>query len=111
MKLPTALGLKANQADVENGLEAVDTTGTVIQFNLPKVYGSIASPETGNFTLNATGLVKGMVQLCLHNSAVAPTFATEFKKIGGTYLSSNLNSIYFHAISATRIEYTINQTS
>ena len=94
-----------------SGLAAVDTTGTAIQFDVPKTYGSVATPETGNVTLNSTGLVKGMVQLLLHNNAsVAPTFGSEFARIGGNYVTNVLNSIYFHAVSATRIEYTINQT-
>lgn len=95
-----------------NGYAVTDTTGTVIQFDIPKTYGSVATPETGNITLNSTGLIKGMVQLCLHNNAaIAPTFGAEFFKIGGNYVTNQLNSIYFHAVSSARIEYTINQTS
>jgi hypothetical protein len=99
----------AYDATTINGRPVVDTTGTVIAFAVPQTYGSVASPETGNITLDATGLVLGMVQLLLHNHSSIPTFGSEFKRIGGTYVTSVLNSIYFHAVSASRIEYTVSQ--
>lgn len=95
--------------DFPNGLEVADTTGTAIAFVIPQTYGSVATPETGNITLNATGLVKGMVQLCLHNNASEPTFGSEFKRMTGSYITGVLNSIYMHAVSTTRIEYSILQ--
>lgn len=101
--------LAAAVAALPNGLPAVDTTGTAIQFDVPKTYGSVATPETGNITLNSTGFVKGMVQVLLHNHSSIPTFGSEFKKIGGAYIVGVKNSIYMHSISTTLIEYTVSQ--
>lgn len=96
-------------SETANGRAAVDTTGTAIAFAIPQTYGSVGSPETGNVTLVTTNLVKGMVQLLLHNHSSEPTFGSEFKKISGVYVVGVLNSIYMHAVSTTRIEYTISQ--
>lgn len=95
--------------ELPNGLAAVDTTGTAIAFAIPQFYGSPGSPESGNITLVTTGLVKGMVQVLYHDNGTEPTYPVEFVKLFGTYDTGVLNVIYMHAISATRIEYTISQ--
>lgn len=88
----------------------VAAAGTVIKFDVAKTYGSVASPASGNITLDTADLVVGMVQHCLHNSDPAPTFASVFKRISVTeYVPGVLNTIYFHAVSTTRIEYTVSQ--
>lgn len=92
-----------------NGLAAVDATGTAISFAIPQIYGSPASPETTNITLVTTDLVRGMVQILYHDNGTEPTYPAEFVKLGGEYSTTVLNIIYMHAISATRIEYTISQ--
>lgn len=95
--------------ELANGLEAVDTTGTAISFAIPQIYGTPGAPESGNITLVTTGLVKGMVQILYHDNGTEPTYPAAFVKLGGTYSTTVLNIIYMHAISTTRIEYTISQ--
>lgn len=87
---------------------AVDVTGVAIQFDSPKIYNAPpATPGIGNVTLNATGLVKGMVQILYHNDASEPSWPSEFVRLRGDYVPSALNVIYMNAISATRIEYVV----
>lgn len=96
--------------ETSNGREPLDVTGTAISFAVPQTYGSVATPETGNVTLVTTGLVKGCVQLLLHNHATTePTWPTEFKRQGGVYIPAALNNIYMDPVSTTRINYWISQ--
>jgi hypothetical protein len=97
------------RAAYPSGLAAVDVSGTAIAFAVPQFYGTPGAPESGNITLNATGLVKGMVQLLYHDNGTEPTYPSEFVKLSGTYSTTVLNIIYMMAISASRIEYTISQ--
>lgn len=92
-----------------NGLAAVDTTGTAISFAVPQIYGSEGSPETGNITINTTGLVKGMTQVLIHNNGTEPTYGSPIKIVGGAYVTGVINYIYLHALATTRILVTINQ--
>lgn len=95
--------------ELANGLESVDTTGTSIAFAVPQFYGTPGAPESGNITLDTTGLVKGMVQVLYHDNGTEPTYPASFVKLSGTYSTTVLNIIYMQAISTTRIEYTISQ--
>lgn len=115
-ELANALGDDPNFATTITNLiadkapkQSVDASGTAISFAVPQTYGSEASPETANVTFVSAGLVKGIVQLLLHNNSSEPTWPTQFKRIGGAYFPGVLNSIYMHAVSSTRIEYTISQ--
>lgn len=85
-----------------------DSTGTAIAFDAPRTYG-ISVPETGNITLNSSGLVKGVTQLIIHNHSSEPTFGSEFKIISGAYVTSEDNYIFCHAVSASLILVTISQ--
>lgn len=95
--------------DIENGLPAVDTTGTAISFAIPQIYGSVASPETGNITVVTTGLVKGMTQLLIHDNGTEPTYGGEIQIISGTYSTTVTNYIMLMAVSTTLILVTISQ--
>ena len=86
----------------------VSSTGTAIQFDRPRNYG-VSTPETGNITLNSTGLVAGNTQLVIHNNSGAPTFGAEFTVVSGTYVTDEDNYIMLHAVSASLILVTINQ--
>jgi hypothetical protein len=90
---------------------AATTTGVTITFLTDTVYGSLASPETGNITANVTGAQLGVTSIIIHNSGTAPTFSSEFKKLSGSgnYLVSNINYIFCTYISTTEIIYSINQ--
>ena len=109
-------GTGVNNADPENpiinlpnGLAAVDVSGTVIAFVVPQIYGTDGSPETGNITIDTTGLVKGMVQLLIHNDSSEPTYGSEIKLIGGEYEINVNNYIFLLAVSATLVLATISQ--
>jgi hypothetical protein len=87
------------------------TTGVVITFVTDRLYGSIASPETGNITADVTNAQIGVTNIIVHNSGTAPTFGAEFKKLSGSgnYVTSVVNYIYCTYINATEIIYSINQ--
>lgn len=75
------------------------TAGVAIQFDKPRTYGTIASPESGNITKNSSGAVVGMVQLLIHslyNST--PTFGAEFILLGA-YTPSEINYIYMELLA------------
>lgn len=95
--------------DIANGLPAVDTTGTAISFAIPQIYGSVASPETGNITVVTTGLVKGMTQLLIHDNGTEPTYGGEIQIISGTYSTTVTNYIMLMAVSTTLVLVTISQ--
>lgn len=91
--------------------QAGSTTGTVVTFVTDRVYGTIASPETGNITADVTGAQIGVTNIIIHNSGTAPTFGVEFKKLSGSgnYVTSQVNYIYCTFINSTEIIYSINQ--
>lgn len=75
------------------------TSGVAIQFDKPRTYGTIASPESGNVTYNSSGAVVGMVQLLIHslyNST--PTFGAQFVLLGD-YTPSETNYIYMELLA------------
>lgn len=89
---------------------ATATTGTAIDFTSNKIFGSPASPETGNITDDLTGAKIGVVQKIYHNHSVAPTVPAGWVLIGsGTYTTSVLNIIYAEWVSGNRVEYWIVQ--
>jgi hypothetical protein len=92
-------------------IEAAATTGVVISFTNDRVYGTIASPETGNITADVTGGLLGVTNIIIHNAGSAPTFGAEFKKLSGSgnYVTSVVNYIYCTYITSTEIIYSINQ--
>jgi hypothetical protein len=113
----------ANQALTANGgtfdlnlklsIESPSTTGTVISFSTDRVYGTLASPETGNITANTTNAKLGVTNIIIHNSGTVPTFGSQFKKLSGSgnYVTGVVNYIYCTFITATEIIYSINQRS
>ncbi len=90
---------------------AGSTTGVVISFLTDMVYGTIASPETGNITANVSGALLGVTNIIIHNSGTAPTFGSEFKKLSGSgnYVINVINYIFCVYINSTEIIYSINQ--
>jgi hypothetical protein len=91
-------------------LEAGATTGTVLTFTEERVYGTIASPETGNLTFSTTGAKRGIVNLVIHNHSVAPTFSTMKKSSASqNYVLSVVNHIYVEYVESGEIIYTIIQ--
>jgi hypothetical protein len=90
---------------------ALAKTGVVISYEEDAVYGTIASPETGNITSSLTNAKLGVTNIIIHNSGTAPTFGAEFKKLSGSgnYVVSVINYIYCTYINATEVIYSINQ--
>ena len=111
------LALLSDLTDTQNALnlklsiESPSTTGTVISFSTDKVYGTLATPETGNITADVTNAKLGVTNIIIHNSATIPTFGSQFKKLSGSgnYVTGVVNYIYCTFISATEIIYSINQ--
>lgn len=101
--------LQSNDYAQYNLIVATDTTGTAISFAKPQIYGSDASPETGNITIVTTGLVKGMTQLLIHNNGSEPTYGSPIKIISGAYVTGELNYIMLLAVSTTSVLVTISQ--
>ena len=97
--------------DLKLSIEAQFTTGTVISFSTDKVYGTLATPETGNITADVTNAKLGVTNIIIHNSGIAPTFGSQFKKLSGSgnYVVGVVNYIYCTFITATEIIYSINQ--
>lgn len=87
------------------------TTGVALTFLNDSVYGTIASPETGNITYSSTNAKLGVTNIIIHNNSSAPTFASNMKMLSGSgsYLTSNINYIYVTYINSTEVIYTINQ--
>lgn len=92
-------------------IQAGVTTGVAISFLTDRVYGSIATPETGNITANVTDGQIGVTNIIIHNSGTAPTFGSQFKKLSGSgnYLLANINYIFCTYITSTEVIYAINQ--
>lgn len=92
-------------------VEVASTTGVALTFTKDQVYGSIATPETGNITYSATGAKLGVTNIIIHNHTAAPTFGTNMKKLSGSgdYVVSVVNYIYVTYINSTEVIYSINQ--
>lgn len=101
-----SIGSQGPQGD---SYTVTQSSGTVISFTEEKVYGTIASPETGNITNSLTGALLGRCVLIIHNSSSAPTFPASWKKTGGNYVTSTNNFIYAMYIDNNNIHYHIKQ--
>lgn len=91
--------------------QAATTSGTTLTFVTDRIYGTLASPETGNITANVTGAQMGVTNIIIHNSGTAPTFSSEFKRLTGSsnYSTGQVNYIYCTYIASNEIIYSINQ--
>jgi len=88
--------------------KATSSSGSVISFTTPQIYGSIASPSNGDITDDLTGARIGVIQKIYHNKLVAPTFPAGWVRLGSvTYNAGNNNIIYAEWVSGTRVEYWI----
>ena len=107
----TAENARKAALDLKLSIESPSTTGTLLSFTTDKVYGTLATPETGNITADVTNAKLGVTNIIIHNSGTAPTFGSQFKKLSGSgnYVTGVVNYIYCTFISATEIIYSINQ--
>jgi hypothetical protein len=107
-----ALDLKQNNLGyIPLPTNAGTATGATLSFVTDRIYGTIASPVTGNITADVTGAQLGVTNIIIHNSGTAPTFSSEYKKLSGSgnYVVSVVNYIYCTFITSTEIIYSINQ--
>lgn len=107
-----ALALKQNSLGyIPLPTTAGTATGATLSFVTDRIYGTIASPITGNITADVTGAQLGVTNIIIHNSGTAPTFSSEYKKLSGSgnYVVSVVNYIYCTFITSTEIIYSINQ--
>jgi hypothetical protein len=107
-----ALDLKQNNLGyIPLPTNAGTATGATLSFVTDRIYGTIASPVTGNITADVTGAQLGVTNIIIHNSGTAPTFSSEYKKLSGSgnYIVSVVNYIYCTFITSTEIIYSINQ--
>jgi hypothetical protein len=100
--------LEVDEFGIKPMRDIPSSTGTSIAFDRERTYGDV-SAETGNITINTTGLRKGVTQLVIHNSGSTPTFGAECKIIGGAYVTSVDNYIFLQAVSSTLVLVTISQ--
>jgi len=85
------------------------TASNEVTFDRLRVFGTPASPRTGNITNDLTGALEAVVQKMYHNSGTAPTVPAGWVLIGGAYVEDELNIIYAEWVSGTRVEYWIAQ--
>lgn len=97
--------------ELKNDIEVASTTGVALTFTKDQVYGSIATPETGNITFSPTGAKLGVTNLIIHNHTSAPTFGANMKKLSGSgdYVINTVNYIYISYINSAEVIYSINQ--
>lgn len=86
------------------------STGSAIAFDIPRRYGTTASPITGNITYNSTGAVVGQVQTMIHNDSSEPTWGSEFDIISGAYVTGTDNKIMMFLVETGGIWVTISQS-
>lgn len=101
-----SIGSQGPQGD---SYTVTQSSGTVISFTEEKVYGTIASPESGNITNSLTGALLGRCVLIIHQAASDPTFPASWKKTGGNYVKNANNFIYAMYIDNNNIHYHIKQ--
>lgn len=92
-------------------LSAAQKTGTALTFISQGVYGTVASPETGNITANIIGAQLTVTNIVIHNNGTEPIFDAKFKRlsISGNYVIGEINYIFCVYINPTEILYSISQ--
>lgn len=101
----------ANKLDITAATNAGSGTSITLDFaNADTIYGTVASPVTGNIGVSTTSAKVGVTHIVVHNSSTAPTITGASKLSGsGNYKVSVNNYIYFTYISGSTVIYSINQ--
>lgn len=90
---------------------AIARTTTVISFDVPAIYNSFSSPQTGTLTSSLTGARIGVVQVIYLNVATFPTL-TGWVNIGSrAFQASAVNIIYAKWSEGSRVEYWISKAT
>jgi|GEM_PF-1751633 len=100
----------AAAARAEQALSNIYTgkaTGTHITYEKNKVYHLPTAPGTGAITQNNEGAIFGISQKIYHQSDVIPPMPETWVRMGGSYDTGQLNTIYVEWISEDRQEYWI----
>jgi hypothetical protein len=83
---------------MSTGTGILQTKGTVLSFTTDAIYGTLASPETGNFTANFLNALVGKSALVVHNNSAAPTFDSRYffaSGLSANYVTGAVNYIRF----------------
>ena len=101
--LITSAGTEIAIAQAGQYPEAIERASNTVIFDNDYVIGNAAA-RTGNILFDFTGAKIGAVTMMKHNDAAAFTIPVEADKIGGTYVASVDNYIYFNLVkkSATQ---------
>src|SRR5690606_6278174 len=78
-----------------------------ITFDRNKVYHLPASPGTGPITQRADGAIFGLSQKIYHQDDTIPALPEPWVRMGGSYDTGQLNTIFVEWISPERQEYWI----
>ena len=90
---------------------AIARTTTVISFDVPAIYNSFSSPQTGTLTSSLTGARIGVVQVIYLNVATFPTL-TGWVNIGSrAFQASAVNIIYAKWSEGSRVEYWVSKAT
>jgi hypothetical protein len=90
---------------------AIARTTTAITFDVPAIYNSFSSPQTGTLTSSLTGARIGVVQVIYLNVATFPTL-TGWVNIGSrAFQPSVVNIIYAKWSEGSRVEYWVSKAT
>lgn len=90
---------------------AIARTTTVISFDVPAIYNSFSSPQTGTLTSSLTGARIGVVQVIYLNVATFPTLAGWVNIGSRAFQPSAVNIIYAKWSEGSRVEYWVSKAT
>lgn len=92
-------------------LQTTTGTGTAVEFIQDRVYGTMASPETGNITASYTSANPGCTIVIIHENGTEPTYPAAFQKLdgSGTYDTAAINFISCTFLETGTVLYTISK--
>lgn len=93
--------------------DTVQRTGTALTFDREAFYGSIATPETGNFSVDFTGAKIGTTSVVFHNSGSEPTYPGTMIELTGSevYVPGSLNYYFIIYLGGATAGYVIKQNA
>lgn len=110
-------GYKPSQSDYSDLfdstlLQTVQSIGVAVEFIQDTIYGTVASPGTGNITASYSSANKGTTILIIHQNGTEPTYPAAFKKMAssGTYSTTLVNYISAVYLDSSNVLYSIDQT-
>lgn len=82
--------------------------GVTLAFSRNRIYGSVASPSSGDLALITNG-TPGIISIVIHQQGSTPSFAIGLKKLSGTYSTTSVNVLRFQFFDSSNVFYTIEQ--